>query len=203
MITNKVFLSALLILSCASSAAAEDVNTIFQRVNDLIKAQNYSKALDELEWARKEVAKMHAERLKGFLPDQVAGYTGGKAEMSGALGILSLERTYTSPTSKVKVLLTGGASAGGGAALGGLAQIGQMAAMFGNNEPGKETIRVGGRTAMLESNEAQKTASLDVFLDGGAMLKLEQDGSAQADSLKTFADALKIDDIEKYLKGNS
>jgi hypothetical protein len=52
---------------------------------------------------------------------------------------------------------------------------------------------------MLEKEDG--SASLTVFLDGGAMLKFEMNGSNNADELKKFAGGFKVGDIEKHLKG--
>ncbi|MFO0416873.1 MAG: hypothetical protein ACK5Y6_06245 [Pseudomonadota bacterium] len=42
---------------------------------------------------------------------------------------------------------------------------------------------------------------MTVFLDGGSMLKFEQQDSNDGDALKKFANSFKIADIEKHLKG--
>lgn len=200
-------LLTVLMASClliTTSAFAEDINDIFKRVNDLIAQQNYSKALNELNWASKEIEKMHNQKLQGFLPDTLSGLAGGKIESTSALGFTNLERTYTNAADKstVKVSLSGGTTPGAQGGMGGLAQLGQMAAMFGGNQPGQDTFRIGGRTATLEQNEQSKHAELTVFMDSGSILKLEMNGNAKGDTLKTMAEALKLDDLDKYLRGN-
>jgi hypothetical protein len=72
-------------------------------------------------------------------------------------------------------------------------------AMMGGNQPGVDSFRLNGRTAMLEKED--ESASLTVFLNGGSMLKFEMNGSNNADTLKKFASGFKIADIEKHLKG--
>lgn len=185
-------------MSLATSAYAEDVNAIFKKVNDLISAQNYSKALDELKWASKEIEKLHAEKLKTFLPDSVAGFTGDKVQAANALGITSIERNYRQGGSSVKISLTNMGGAAGGAGMGGLAQLGQMAAMFGGTS-GIDTFRIQGRTATLENRD--QGGDLTVYLDSGSVLKLESSTGVKGDTLKGIAEALKLDDLDKYLKG--
>ena len=77
--------------------------------------------------------------------------------------------------------------------------MGQMAAMMGGNQPGVDSFRMDGRTALLEKEDG--SALLTVFLDGGAMLKFEMNGSNNTETLKKFAGSFKIGDIEKHLKG--
>jgi hypothetical protein len=76
--------------------------------------------------------------------------------------------------------------------------MGQMAAMMGG-QAGTDSFRMDGRTAMLEKRD--DSAELTVFLDGGSMLKFEQQDSNDGEALKKFANSFKIADIEKHLKG--
>ncbi len=180
------------------SAIAEDVNVIFKKVNDLVAAQNYSKALEELKWASKEIEKMHSKKLELFFPDSLAGYTGDKINASSALGISNLERNYKGPNGTVKLALTNLGSAGGGG-FAGLAQLGQMAALMGGGT-GMESFRIQGRTAMLDTTGS--APKLNITLDSGSMLTFDPEGSnVKADELKAMAEALKLDDLDKYLKG--
>lgn len=187
---------ALLICLMPCAAMAEDLNAIFKKVGEFVEAKNYPKALEELKWAQKEIEKLNLKQMENLLPENVAGFVGAKAKANSAMGFTNLERQYSKDSIKIDVSLTGT----GGAGLAGMAGIGQMAAMMGN-VPGQETMRINGRTAMLESNEGSDSSSLTVFLDGGTILKMEMSGSSDSAVLKGFAEALKIDDIDKYLKG--
>jgi hypothetical protein len=185
----KAFLTVLLI---SSFSLAEDINKIFTKVNEFVAERQYSKALRELSWAEKELQKLHSARLQEFLPESLAGLTGGKPESSSALGFMSTERTYSSGGSKVKVSILGGSSA----VTSGLAGLGAMAAAFGAMDPAVETLRIDGRTATLRKDNIPE---LTVTLDGGAMVKLE--GLEGESDLKAIAGALNLEEIEKYLKG--
>jgi hypothetical protein len=193
---NKFFLSAAIATTIITSPAlAEDLSVIVGRVQEYAKSQNYPKALEELQWAQKELQKLHAERVKSFLPDQLQGYHGQKLESSGALGFSQIERKYVNGEKTVTISITGNASSGG---MGNLAQLGKMAAMFGG-ESGNETIRVKGHTAQLEKND--NSASITVFLDSGAVLKVNQDDSPDDKTLLAIVEELKLEELEKYLKG--
>ena len=184
----------------AQFAAAEDINEIFKKVNDLVAAKNYSKALDELSWAKKEIERLHMTQLQSFLPETVGEFKGGKAKQESALGFTTLERPYTrADGTQIKVSLTGGSAGGAGEGLGGLMAMGKMAAMM--DPSGQGTVRISGRTAMLQNDEEAKTGELSIFLDSGGILKLEMENNGKADVLKSFAETLKISDLDAYLKG--
>lgn len=181
---------------------AEELDAIFKRVNEMVTAKNYSKALDELSWAKKEIEKLHTVQLQTFLPEKLGGYTGEKVQSNSALGFMEMSRVYkkAGDEASVVVALTGGAAGSGGAGLGGLAALGQMAAMMGQQQ-GQDTVRVAGRTAQLQVDEDNKRAELVVFLNSGSLLKLEMQNAAKGDILKSMAEELKINDLDNYLKG--
>ena len=174
---------------------ADDLNDTFKRVNDAVAAKNYPKALDELAWAKKSIEKLNNDQIASFFPDTLAGFTGAKIQSNNALGFTSMQRNYQKDQSTVQISLTGGSGGAGG--LGGLAAIGKMAAMMGG-ENGQDTLRVAGRTATLNT---QNQPTLTIYLDSGSILELRAQGSTSADDLKTMAEAIKIDDLDKYLRG--
>lgn len=178
-----------------SSAKAEDLNEIFKRVNDYTTQKKYTKALEELGWARKEIEKLHTDQLRAYFPDELAGYKGDKMESNSMLGLTNLERNYVKDNSSVKVSLSGG-SGGAAGGFGNLAALGKMAAMMGG-QPGSETIRIGGHTATMATSEGNN-AELTVYLDSGSVLSLQ---GADAETLKKMAEALKLSDLDTYLKG--
>jgi len=191
--------------SCPLALVADEVNQIFSKVNEYIAQKNYPKALEELQWAKQEIEKMNTGQLKSFFPDQLAGFTGGKLETNSALGFTAVERSYTKPgdAAKLKVSLTGGGGGAGAGALGGLAAFGKMAAMMGAQENGSETVRISGRTAQMTTDDSRKSAELTVFLDSGSILKFEMDNSADSGTLRQLAEAININGLDGYLKGQA
>jgi len=195
----KIMTALLLTFFIALSLQAEELKDIFGRVDQMVAAKNYTKALDELTWAKKEIEKMHTAQLKTFFPDQLAGYAGDKFEANNVLGITNLERVYKkSGAPDVTVSLTGG-SGGSQAGFGGLAAFGNLAAMMGNQE-GSDTFRIDGRTASLTLNPGSN-GELTVFLNSGSILKLEMMQNPNGETLKSMAQGLKLGDLESYLKG--
>ncbi len=191
---KKIVLTTVLIALSSNVAIADDLKSMLAKVEQLSTEGNYSKALEELNWAKKDLEQNYLKKLTSFLPDTVAGMTGAKAESNSAMGFTNVSREYSQASNAVKIEIQGGTSGSPQAGLGGLAALGQMAAMFGQQN-GQATMRIDGRTANLNENNGELT----VFLDGGAMLNIHKT-SGNVD-LKAIAEALKLDDIEKYMKG--
>jgi hypothetical protein len=194
-ITSVGILAATLL--CSQVVRAEELDPIFTKVKTLVSSGDYSKALEELKWASKEIEKLNAKKIETFFPDSLNGFTGSKINTGGALGMTNIERTYMKGKDGFQIALTNLGSAAGGA-LGGLAQLGSMAAMFGGQN-GIESVRINGRTAQLDSTGSEP--KLTLFLDGGSMLNVEGKGAVKTEDLKAAIEAMKIDDLEKYLKG--
>jgi len=188
----------LLLLVCSAPVLAEDINEIFTKVNEQVTKKNYAKALEELGWARKELEKLHRERVQSFFPNQLGDFTGGKFEANSALGFTNIERTYSKGENTLRLSLSG--ESGGGQGLGGLAALGKMAAMFGQ-QSGQESLRIAGRTATLSQQEGSDSAELMIFLESGSMLKLEQSSGAQGSALKALAEKIDLAGLDGYLKG--
>src|SRR5690606_29504491 len=96
----------------ARVALGEDINAIFKRVNEFIAQKNFPKAIDELGWAKKEIEKLHLEKLKEFFADTLGDFRGDAFEMNSALGITNVQRRYVSNGASVTVSITGGSAAG-------------------------------------------------------------------------------------------
>ncbi|MBX7138618.1 MAG: hypothetical protein K1X83_11610 [Oligoflexia bacterium] len=200
----KKFMFVLVVLLASSGVGlAEELKDIFGRVEQYVAAKNYTKALDELSWAKKEIEKLNSGQLKTFFPDELAGFTGDKIESQNMFGITGMERLYkkSGANTTVKVSLTGGAGGAAGG-LGGLAALGSFAAMMGQQQ-GQDTFRIEGRTATLEEHADSHAAELTVFLNSGSILKLEMQNGTDAAVLKQMAENLKLNDLDAYLKGAS
>lgn len=194
---KKILALAISTLCLSSFVMAEDVKEVLDRVNTLYKEGNYSKALEELEWARKEIEKSNSKSLASLLPDELAGLKGEKAETSSALGITNIERSYSdSKNQRVKVTLTQTGGAGG--AMGGLAGLGQMAAMFGA-QSGQDVFRIDGMTASMEGEGS--SARLQVFLSSGSILAFEMVEGEDSKILKEMANKIGVANIDKKIKG--
>lgn len=188
-----------LVLLGLNSAQAEDIETIFGKVRDYAAKENYTKAIEELGWAKKELEKAHFNKIESMLPKEVAGFQGGEINSQSAVGITNIERTYKKSGEKdVKLSLAGGSTGGGPMA--GFAALGRMAGMMGT-QPGVDTFRIDGRTANLQVKNGR--AELTVFLESGSFLKLEQRSAKDGSSVKSIAEGMKTEivSLDNYLKG--
>ncbi len=194
---RKVFSILFSVLFFSAIVQAEDLNEIFKRVNDYIAQKNFSKAMTELDWAKKEIEKMHYARVEEFFPDELAGFKGAPAKKSAALGLSNYEREYTGAEGQIRLSLVGG-SGDANQGLGGLMQLGKMAAMY--QAPGQESFRIAGKTAVLDTNNDNPKVS--VYLDSGAVLQLDAQDGVKSETLKKFAEAIKVAELDLYLRGN-
>lgn len=175
---------------------AEDINEIFKKVNGYVTEQNYPKALEELSWAKKEIEKLNSTKIGTLLPTEVNGFTGGEVKVQSAMGFDNIERDYTGSGKKISVSVTGG---GAGGAMGGLAGLARMGMMMGGQQPGVDSFRLDGRTANLDTTGGK--AELTVFLDSGSILKIEGQKGVDAATIKSFAEGLKISNLDNYMRG--
>jgi hypothetical protein len=194
------FLSAGLLVSGLSlasvQASAEELDTIFKKVESLVQQKNYPGAISELAWAKEEIEKLHQQRLKEILPGDVDGFKGGEPEVQSALGFTTLEREYAKGEQTITMSLSGGS---GGDAMGGLAGIAKMGMMMGATQPGVEKVRLGSLTASLDTQNS--TPELTVFLDSGSIVQLRSSDGVDGATLKKFAEGLKLGELDGYLKG--
>jgi hypothetical protein len=193
---SRLACAALFAIFCGSlPAAAEDINEVFKKVNEYVQQKNYPKAMEELQWAQKELEKLNQQRLSDLLPKTIEGFVGEETEVQSAMGFTSIERQYNKGDQGIHLSITGAGSAGGG--LAGLAKMGMM---MEGSQSGKDQFRVDGRTASLETSGAPE---LTVFLESGSMLQLRSsDESVDSATLKKFAQGLKIGELDDYLKGS-
>lgn len=200
---SKLALSFLGVALCSSSslttvAHAEDINEIFKRVNEYVAKENYTKALEELSWAKKEIEKQNSSKIAKLLPEEISGFKGSEAKVTNALGMLNLEKTYKAEGKEIQLSLTGGAG-GAGDSMGGLSGLARMGMMMDASQGGSETFRIDGRTASLKTEGTRP--ELTIILESGSMLKLEARKGVDAAALKTFGETMKLAPLDTYLKG--
>jgi hypothetical protein len=179
-----------------SVGCSEELKDLLGRVQKLADEKNFPKALDELGWVQKDLQKKHGEQLTQFFPDQVKGFTGDKVQVNSTLGFSQVERNYAEGERSLTLSLTGGTSVGG---LGNLAQLGKFAAMAGGDS-GQEAVRIKGKTGQLEG-DAESGFTLSLFLDSGSVLKVSATSGISSEELTQFAEILKLEELDKYLRG--
>lgn len=195
----RVLLCAVLLAANVIPAVAEELQALVAKVTSFAEQGNYPKALEELAWVEKELQKRHTDKLTSLLPASISGLEGQPVQAQSALGMSTLERAYGQGGQRIKLSLTGTGSSGA-AAGGGLAALGRMGAMMGQ-QPGTDTFRVDGRTATLRTQGNR--SELTLFMESGAILKLEQSGSKDGSALKEAVESMQLDKLDAYLKGQA
>ena len=190
-------LIALNVLLVPAYARAEDLNAILKRVNDYIAQENFPKALEELTWAEKEVQKMNTQKLGKVLPGEVQGFVGDPVKSQSAMGFTSIERNYKKGNQTIALSIAGTSSGPGGAGAG-LAGLARMGMMMGAQE-GTDTFRLDGKVATIKTEGSYP--EITVALDSGSILSIKGTNAVDQATLKTFAEAFKISDIDNYLRG--
>jgi hypothetical protein len=192
------FIIASLIASVlAQPALAEDINEVFKKVNEYVAQKNYPKAMEELSWAQKELEKLHQTRLSELLPAEIEGFKGGDTEVQLVMGFSNIEREYQNGEKSVRVAITG---TGSGDGMGGLAGLAKMGMMMGGTQSGIEQFRVAGRTASLDTTNDSPEVS--IYLESGSIVRLTTGEGVNGQTLKKFAEGLKVADLDAYLKGS-
>ena len=83
---KRLAIATFVVLCLSNSAVAEELDTIFKKVNEYVAAQNYPKAIEELQWANKELEKKHNEKLGTLFPQELVGFKGDKLKAQAAMG---------------------------------------------------------------------------------------------------------------------
>lgn len=178
--------------SIADDKTVDNVKKAFDKAMEYIEKGNYVKASKEVEWARKDIDKLHTQRLLTYLKDELAGLKGKPIKSTAILGMVSVERDYTKGSTNVKVAITTA-----GAGIGALSQI---AAMAQRSNPNAENFRVGDHTGLIEVQRGR--TSMTVLLEAGPFLKLEMRGASDKKILHDMLNEISIDELNKYLKGD-
>lgn len=189
----KTFALALLgVCMLAGGVAADDVDDLIGNVKRFVEEKNYPKALEELTWLKKEIEKLNSASITDKLPKELLGFTGKEAQIQSVMGVTSIKKEYVKDQHIVTCTLT----QMGGDTMGGLAGIGRMAAAMAGDQ---NTVRISGRTAQIEESEYE--TKLTVFMESGGILELNSTQANFGRSLKQMAEALPLNDLDNYLKG--
>jgi hypothetical protein len=195
---NKIILYLLMlsgILVVHTGFAEEEIGTIATKVKEYTAAGNYTKALEELAWYKKEIEKRHFNKILEFFPEQLQGFQRQQPKSQSTVSITTIEAIYRKQGEYIKMVLTGG-SGGSAGAMGGLAAFGQLAAMQ-QGMPGQDSFRLEGFTATL--NEKQLRPELSVFIDSGWIIKFI---ASDTTLVRSFAEIFPLAKLNSYLKGD-
>ncbi len=180
-----------------ATAQADDVTTLLESAQDNYSAKRYSKALEDLDWARKEIVSLHLKGMKNLFPESIDGMKGMANEGGEVLGVRGISRVYsgTDGQHRVTISLMGGESASGGAGLGALMG---MAAAFGAMEAGSNAklVIAKGYKGQFIQDPMNGMGTLTFTLSGGKALTIETMGYPDASMAEKVAKMLDIAKIE-------
>lgn len=189
-----LLMAALLTTSVALVARADNVTDLMENSKKNYEQKRYFKAIEDLEWAIKELNNLHFQKLKTYLPSEVAGYT--LSDSGGdVIGIRGLDRTYNQEgTGKsVSINLVSGSAASGG----GLGAFMSMASMATGMNPNSQMAMVKGRKGTLLVEPENESATLIFSLPNNVVITLESSGFTTGDEAKKFAELIDFDGLEK------
>lgn len=187
-------LICLVCMTFSSQVCAESMDQLFENLKKYVDQEQYTSAMEELQWMQRELDQLHFEKVKSYFPGELAGFKGGDTKSQTVLGFTNMNRTYTGDGSDIEVALTGGASVAGG-----MAALLQMVNVLGSQE-NSTTFRLDGRTATLIS-DPDGSASLSVMLKSGSILTFEAKVIDDASVLKQAAGAFPLAALDEYLAG--
>jgi len=180
----------------ATTGYAEDPAELIQSGADFLSKGKYAKAVEDLQWAIREIRMLQAEELKGFLPKEVSGYDAYDEETdAGAAAILNINlieagRRFEATGENEIVTLKIMAGEMGGTGLGAMMK---MAQMYGGQSG--ELIRVNGHKGTVEWEDGSNGGKLTMVLDNDIQVTVEI-SEGNKDNLKTFAGLIDLDGLE-------
>ncbi len=189
------FVSIFLCLS-SSAVQADNFTDLIRSAEKNYKAQNYSKALEDLEWARKEISNQHLKSMKSFFPAEIDGMVGKDVDGASVMGIQGITKIYTSSdqTRSVSIsLVSGGASPAGGG-LGSLMNMASSLGMMVSDGNSKVIIEKGYKGQFVMEDRASGTLTFN--LNGGKIIAIETEGynsPAMAEKVAKMLDLAKIE----------
>lgn len=187
----------LILILVPSLARGEDPAALIQSAGDFLKQGKYGKAVEELQWALREIRLLQVGELKKFLPQTVSGYTTEEVDADAAaaamfnINLVEAERRFQAKSGdeNVDMKITSGDI--GGAGLGAMMK---MAQMFGQQQG--ELVRVKGRKCTLEWNAEDAGGKLTCVLDNNIQVTVEVSNGQKGTPAK-FMELVDLDKLEK------
>ncbi len=190
---------SLIILPLSITVHADNVQDLMKSAQDNYTAKKYAKALEDIEWAKQEITKLHLQTIKSLLPATIPGYTSTDNANDSALGIHEVSREFTKDSQKIKITVLGGnlgQNAGIGAIMG---MAAAMQAMGGDTQ--SEMVTVKGRKGRFNMDTSDdKHGTLTFALNNNITLMIETWNIQGAGEAKKAAELIDYDAIENAYK---
>lgn len=188
-------------ISCAENVQEEAINSLSTAQN-FLKKGNYSKALEEINYAMAKINELTAEGLLSFIPDPPEGYTlvnknsqgiGQGAAIIGNAGATGSYRGQDDQRLELNISIGGMVGQ-----MGSLAAFGAM--MSGMvPEAGMKTIRIQGYTGTITFDKDNTSGNLTIQVGDKKSVQIEGNAIDSADDLKILAEKIDLVGLdEKY-----
>lgn len=187
--------------SFAQSVQEEAVQSL-STAQEFIKKENYSKALEEINYAMAKINELTAEGLLAFIPDPPEGFTllekssQGVAQGAAIVGNAGAVGSYQGPDDATLEL---NISIGG--MVGQMGSLAAFGAMFSGMAPeaGMKTIRVKGYTGTVMLDQENRSGSLTLQVGDKTSVQIEGSYIDSADSMQALAEKMDLAALdEKY-----
>jgi hypothetical protein len=192
---------ALMLPAAAFAQTSEDAESLLESARQAYKAGKYKQAIEDMQWAIKEINKIRLAQLREHLPKEVPGYeaqdTGGEdvaaATMLG-LQVLEVGREFTKADLGVEVKITVGEVAGAG--FGAWAKFAQA---FGATE-GEKLVRIQGRKCTATFDSEERAGTLKAALSNDLVVEVVCRDCDDSSVLEEFANKVDFDKLEASIE---
>ncbi|PIE41750.1 MAG: hypothetical protein CSA49_01975 [Gammaproteobacteria bacterium] len=187
------------LLCCGSPVVyADNVTDLIKSVEKNYLSHKYSKALEDLEWVRKEISNQHLKSMSSFFPDEIDGMTGKDVDAGAAMGVRGVSKLYAGDDREhsITISLISGGNAPVGNGLSALMSMASSLEMMGGGSHSKVVVQKGYRGQFIQQS-GERTGTLTFNLSGGKMIIIETigyTGSAEAEKVAKQLDIAKIEE---------
>ncbi|MBN1551292.1 hypothetical protein JW979_07480 [bacterium] len=179
-----------------SVSFADQVEDLLKSATENYQAKKYMKALEDIDWAQREISNMHMQVVQALLPESFPGYETNSIDGGAMFGVNSVGREYQKENQSIKITITGSQAGQAGMGLG---AIMGMAAAFQSQEAGTKSkmIMCKGRKGQFNLDTESNTGTLTYTLNNNAFITIETEGFADESGAQMAAEKLDFDAIEK------
>ncbi len=179
-----------------SASRGEDPAELIDSAKSFLDQGKYSKAIEDLQWALREIRRLQIGEMRKFLPESVDGYSVEDTDDDAAaaamfnINLMESGRRYNANRGDESVELKIMSGDFGGAGLGSMMK---MAQMFGAEQG--ELIRVKGYKCTVEWESESTNGKLTAVLDNDMQVTVDVTGGEKA-TLKKFAELVDFEGLE-------
>jgi hypothetical protein len=151
----------------------------------LYKEGDIEGALEEARWCLESLEQVAQAKQTELFSTEIGGWVRGKVNQQKAMGISTIDATYSKDDKSIKVELTGGAAG----SMGALAAISQLGMAQAGNK-----VRIQRYTAIV--SESDRDIDIMIGLKQGGMLNFSS-SNAGKDVVIEFAKAFPIKELDQ------